>query len=72
MTLAEANERVAAISTVCQKAMHQHQLAITAFNVACARYDWATAEKEQALALHHMGEYLDSVAACHKVSESLQ
>jgi len=71
MTVDEATRATAAASQASQRAMCQHQLALQAFGIACARYDWALAEKEHQLILHHLDAYLVAVMSCHKISQAI-
>jgi 6,7-dimethyl-8-ribityllumazine synthase len=65
----ETIERLANLKTTADKAIDRHVLAVTAFKVACARHDWALAEKEQQAALAAFAEYMDAVQAIYRLSE---
>lgn len=71
MNRAEIMERVAAANVSAARAMAQHDLAMTAFRVACARFDWALAEKEHRAALDHLDAYMNAVQACHRLAEAI-
>ena len=55
----------------CQRkanaAINRHQIAMQAFQVACARSRWPDAEREQAAALDELGANLDAVQAIYRL-----
>ena len=72
MTSQEAMEKTVEIQTKANRAIHHHGLAVTAFNVAVARRDWALAEVEQQQALAHFSDYMDALMACQKIAAELE
>lgn len=60
----------------CQRdaneALGRHQVALQAFQVACARSRWDDAEHEQAAALEELGANMDAVQAIYRLRAELE
>jgi hypothetical protein len=71
MTPQEAIQKGAKSNADAQRALQQHQLAMQAFNIACARFEWTKAEEEQRLALDYLDAYMNAIASCHKLAQEM-
>lgn len=71
MTPQEAIEKGAQCQAEARRASELHQLAVQAFGIACARFDWKQAEKEHQLAADHLDAYLNALAACHRLAQEI-
>jgi len=71
MTPQEAMERGAKCRAAVLRAQEQHQLALQAFSVACARFDWPLAAHEHQLAVDHLDAYLIAMMACHRLGQEM-
>lgn len=49
--------------------MERHNLAMQAFQIACARHDWPLAEKEQQAAISSLSVWMDGIQAIYRVQE---
>lgn len=71
MTSQEAMERAAEANTQAQRAMFHHGLAMQAFSVAIARWDWTLAEKEHRAALDHLDAYMNALMSCQRIAQEM-
>lgn len=71
MTSQEASEKAQEFSLAANRAMYHHNLAMQAYAVAIARYDWTLAEKEREVCVDYLRAYLDAIAGVQKVSEEI-
>jgi hypothetical protein len=70
MTEAE-QAQFSAAADKAQRAIYAHNLAMQAFNVAVARFDFKLAQKEQDMALASLSENMDAIQALHRIRASL-
>lgn len=71
MTAQEIIEKSAEAHTAAQRAMTLHGLAMTAFGVACARFEWKIAAKEHQLAIEYLDAYLNAMMTCHRLAQEM-
>ena len=72
MELEQANKLMVEAQAASDRAMRSHQLAMTAFNVACARFDWKQAQVEHDTALFFLDSMMLTLVSMHQITEAAQ
>ena len=63
--------RMSECQATANRTLNEHHVAVQAFQVACARGNWADAEKEEDLALELLRENLDAVQAIYRLRQEM-
>jgi hypothetical protein len=71
MAVRSAGEVITECQEKAQRSLARNYLATQAFGVACARHDWATAEREEQRALDALREHMDAVQAVYRMAEAM-